>query len=167
MKTMVKQAVPLQPMEVRSGADLHLQPVERTPSQSRWMPEGGSDPVGSPHRSKFAGRACEPMGDTCWSSLFLKDCTPWKGPTLGQFYNSCTRAKDPQWKSLWRTVSRERDPTLEQPQSVRSPCPEGQGAAETTCDELTAAPIPRIPLCRSGGGGRQTGVKLSPGRREG
>jgi len=25
------------------------------------------------------------MGDPHWSSLFLKNCTPWKGPTLGQF----------------------------------------------------------------------------------
>jgi len=27
-KTMVRQAVPLKPMEIHSGADLHLQPVE-------------------------------------------------------------------------------------------------------------------------------------------
>ncbi|GAB0208407.1 mitochondrial enolase superfamily member 1 [Grus japonensis] len=34
VKTMVKQAVPLQPMEVHSGADIHLQPVEDpTPEQ--------------------------------------------------------------------------------------------------------------------------------------
>ena len=25
------------------------------------------------------------MGDPHWSSLFLKDCTPWKGPMLEQF----------------------------------------------------------------------------------
>jgi len=31
IKTMVRQAVPLQPMEAHSGADLHLQPVEGTP----------------------------------------------------------------------------------------------------------------------------------------
>ena len=28
VKTLVRQAVPLQPMEVHSGADIHLQPVE-------------------------------------------------------------------------------------------------------------------------------------------
>ena len=28
VKTMVRQAVPLQPMEVHGGADTHLQPVE-------------------------------------------------------------------------------------------------------------------------------------------
>jgi len=27
-KTMVRQAVPLQPMEVHSGADIHMQPME-------------------------------------------------------------------------------------------------------------------------------------------
>ena len=26
-----------------------------------------------------------PAGDPHWSSLFLKDCTPWMGPTLEQF----------------------------------------------------------------------------------
>ena len=34
VKTMVRQAVALQPMEVNGGADLHLQPVEdSTPEQ--------------------------------------------------------------------------------------------------------------------------------------
>jgi len=55
--------------------------------------------------------------------------------------------------------------TLEQGKSVRSTPPEEEGAAETTCDELTSTPIPRPPGCL-GGGGRETGVKLSPGRRE-
>jgi len=33
-KTMVRQAVPLQPMEVHGGADIHLQPMEKpTPEQ--------------------------------------------------------------------------------------------------------------------------------------
>jgi len=34
---------------------------------------------------------------------------------------------------------------LEQGKSVRSLPPEGQGAAETTCDELTVTPIPCHP----------------------
>ncbi|GAB0209450.1 mitochondrial enolase superfamily member 1 [Grus japonensis] len=42
VKTMVRQAVPLQPMEVDGGADIHLQPVEdSTPEQLR----KGSDRV--------------------------------------------------------------------------------------------------------------------------
>jgi len=53
---------------------------------------------------------------------------------------------------------------LEPWKSVGSPPLEEEGAAETTCDELTTTPIP---LRCSGGGGRETGVKLSPGRRDG
>jgi len=65
------------------------------------MPEGGCDTVQSlcwsrllpgpvdtwsersPRWSRFAGRACDPMWDACWSNLFLKDCTPWNGPRAG------------------------------------------------------------------------------------
>jgi len=51
---------------------------------------------------------------------------------------------------------------------VRIPPPEGQRVAETMCDELTVMPIPHPPvLLGEGEGGRETGVKLSPGRREG
>ena len=42
------------------------------------------------------------------------------------------------------------EPMLEQGKSVRSPPPEEEGAAETTCDELTAAPIPCPPALRVG-----------------
>jgi len=50
--------------------------------------------------------------------------------------------RDPCWRSSWRTVSHGRDPTLEQGQSVRSPPPGKEGAAETKCDELTAITTP-------------------------
>ncbi|GAB0204275.1 AN1-type zinc finger protein 5-like [Grus japonensis] len=84
-KTMVRQAVPLQPMEVNGGADIHLQPAEDPTLEQVDAPEGGRDPMGSPHWSRFAGRACDPVGDPCWSSLVPKDCTPCKGPMLEQF----------------------------------------------------------------------------------
>jgi len=41
----------------------------------------------SPHWSRFAGRACDLTGDPHWRSLLLKNCTPWKGPTLEQLKN--------------------------------------------------------------------------------
>jgi len=47
---------------------------------------------------------------------------------------------------LWRTVSCERDLTLEQGKNVRSPSPEEEGVAETTCDQLTTTPIPCPPV---------------------
>jgi len=45
--------------------------------------------------------------------------------------------------------------------------PEEEGVAETTCDELTTAPIPSPPVMLGGRRQRKSGVKLSPGRREG
>ena len=53
----------------------------------------------SPRWSRFAGRTCDPMGDPRWSSLFLKDCTPWKGPTMEQFLKNC---------SLWEGLTLEK-----------------------------------------------------------
>ena len=35
------------------------------------------------------------MGDPHWSSLCLKDCTPWKGPTLEQFVKNCALWEGP------------------------------------------------------------------------
>jgi len=51
---------------------------------------------------------------------------------------------------------------------VRSLPPEEEGATETTYDELTITPIPCPPvLLGDGVGGREMGVKVSPGRRDG
>ena len=47
-KTLVRQAVPLQPMEVHGGADLHLQPREDPTLEQVDVPKGDCDPVGSP-----------------------------------------------------------------------------------------------------------------------
>ena len=49
---------------------------------------------------------------------------------------------------------------------VRSPSAEEEGAAETTCDELTPTPIPHPPALLAGRRERKSGVELSPGRRE-
>jgi len=38
----------------------------------------------SPRWSRFAGRACEPVEDPHWSSLFWKDCVLWKRLMLEQ-----------------------------------------------------------------------------------
>jgi len=57
---------------------------------------------------------------------------------------------------------------LEQRQSMRSPPPEEEGAAETKCNELTKMPPFPVPLrCWDKGGREKLGVKLSLGRREG
>jgi len=69
MKSMVRQVVPLQSVEVHSGADIHLKPMEGTPHQSRWMPEEDCDPVERP----------------CWSRILAGPVAPYKEkPTLEQ-----------------------------------------------------------------------------------
>ena len=50
---------------------------------------------------------------------------------------------------MWRTVSCGRDSRLEQGKSEES-YPEEEGAAETTCDELTTTPIPHPPALLEG-----------------
>jgi len=149
----------------------------RTPRWIRWIPEGGCDPTGSlcwsrllagpcgersPCQSRFAGRACDPVGDPCWSSQFLRDCTPWERPTLGQLVKSC---------SLWqgRTLEQFVEDCLpwEGPHAgagaeCEESSPEEERAAETTCDELTMAPIPRPPVPFRWRRQRKSGVKLSP-----
>jgi len=56
--------------------------------------------------------------------------------------------------------------TLEQRQSVRSLPPEGQGATEPTCDELTVTPIPRPPA-PLGGRRERNGSEAEPGKKRG
>jgi len=79
------------------------------------------------------GRTCDPVGDPHWSSPFLKDCTPWKGPMLEQFLRNL---------SLWE------GPTLEfmegclpweGPHNGAGEEHEEEGAA---CYELTATHMP-------------------------
>ncbi|GAB0177871.1 hypothetical protein GRJ2_000252400 [Grus japonensis] len=52
-KTMVRQAVPLQPMEVDGEQRFHLQPMENSTPEHMETPNGGCDPVGSPHWSRL------------------------------------------------------------------------------------------------------------------
>ncbi|GAB0203754.1 erbin-like [Grus japonensis] len=59
---MVMQAVPLQPMEVNGGADIHLQPMEEPTLEQVDAPKGG----------------CDPMGSLCWSKLLAGPVDPWR-----------------------------------------------------------------------------------------
>ncbi|GAB0209030.1 AN1-type zinc finger protein 5-like [Grus japonensis] len=62
VKTMVKQAVPLQPMEDDGGADIHLHPVEDPMMEQVDAPEGG----------------CDPMGSLSWRRLLAGPVDPWR-----------------------------------------------------------------------------------------
>ncbi|PKU30452.1 protein pxr1-like [Limosa lapponica baueri] len=49
LQPMVRQALPLQPMEVNGGVDIHLQSMEDPTSEQVDAPKGGCDPMGSPY----------------------------------------------------------------------------------------------------------------------
>ncbi|GAB0190592.1 AN1-type zinc finger protein 5-like [Grus japonensis] len=59
---MVRQAVPLQPMEDDGGAEIHLQPVEDPTVEQVEAPE----------------RVCDAVGSSCWSKLLAGPVDPWR-----------------------------------------------------------------------------------------
>ncbi|KAK4828885.1 hypothetical protein QYF61_001443 [Mycteria americana] len=72
VKTMVRQAVPLQPMEVHSGADIHLQPVEDL------MLEQDCTLWKGPMQEQFV-KNCS-LWEGSMLEKFVKDCILWVGP---------------------------------------------------------------------------------------
>ncbi|GAB0183427.1 hypothetical protein GRJ2_000808000 [Grus japonensis] len=82
---MMRQAVPLQPMEVNGGADIHLQPMEDFTLEQVEAPEGGCDPVGSPHWSRLlAGRVAPWREEPTLEQVCGRTCDPVGDPTLEQ-----------------------------------------------------------------------------------
>ncbi|OPJ75572.1 hypothetical protein AV530_004877 [Patagioenas fasciata monilis] len=84
--------VPLQPMEIHSGAEIYRQSMEDSTSDQTDVPRGDWNPIEThgerrPHWRKFSGRTCD---SHAWSSLFLKECTLWMGPMLEQFVKNCS-----------------------------------------------------------------------------
>jgi len=130
-------------------------------------------------------RTCRPVerGAHAGAGLLAGLVTPW-GPTLkqpvpeglhpveGTHTGAVREELQPVGRTHFGEVCGELSPvrgtsTLGQGKSVRSPPPEEEGVAETTRGELTTDPIPCPPALLGRGRGRETGLKLSLGRREG
>ncbi|KAJ7395333.1 hypothetical protein BTVI_156065 [Pitangus sulphuratus] len=92
-------------MEVHSGAEIHLQPMEDpTPEQVdvqgrvcccrkpmlEQAPGGTCGHVERGAQAATALLAGLTMRDPLGSSLLLKDCTRWKGFTMKQFVKNCS-----------------------------------------------------------------------------
>ncbi|GAB0206609.1 hypothetical protein GRJ2_003126500 [Grus japonensis] len=107
-KTMVRQAAPLQPMEVNGGADIHpaahrglhteasecpkeaVTPWEGRTGAGSWLLAGPVDPWREESMLEqvlLAGLV------TPWKGLtleqFMKNCHPWEGLTLEKFMEDC------------------------------------------------------------------------------
>lgn len=84
----------LQPMDDTSGAIITLQPMESS-RWNMWMcPEGSCSPWRI-HTGAGTQQDLWPLGDQCWSSLFLMNCNLWTGPTLEQFLKKQNPWKGP------------------------------------------------------------------------
>ncbi|GAB0206653.1 AN1-type zinc finger protein 5-like [Grus japonensis] len=98
VKAMVRQVVPLQPMEINGGADIHLQPMEDLMPEQVDTPKGGCNPMESPCWSRLLA---EPV--TLWErptlEQFTKNCSPWEGPTLEKFVEDCLPWEGPNARS--------------------------------------------------------------------
>jgi len=92
-----------------------------------------------PTQSGFAGRTCDTSGHPHWSSWFLRDCTPWKGPTLEQFLKDCIPWEGPTLKQFVEDCSPQEGPHTGAGTSMR------RRAAEMKHYELTATPFPHCP----------------------
>ncbi|KAK4828810.1 hypothetical protein QYF61_000867 [Mycteria americana] len=119
-------------MEVYGEGDIYVQPMEDlTLEQDLW-------PCGEkPMLEQVSWQDCDPVRDPCWSSTFLKDCTPWEGPTLEQFVKNCSRWEGPMLEKFVEDCLLGVRPHA----GAGEEC-EGTGAAETMCNKLTITPIP-------------------------
>jgi len=107
--------------------------------------QGSLCPNGELTLEQASGRTGGPMGDPRWNSLFLKDCTPWKGPMLGQFMENYSP-----WEGLTLEKFVEVCLPWEGPHAAEGEECKEEGVAETMCDELIATPIPHPPMLLAG-----------------
>ncbi|GAB0207963.1 hypothetical protein GRJ2_003262000 [Grus japonensis] len=140
-----------------------LQPVEDVMLEQVNVPKGGCNLAETLHWSRLLAGSVDPWrgahagagllsgpvtptGDPCWSSPFLKDCTPWKGPTLEQFFTkNCSPWEGPMLEKFVEDCLLWVGPHT----GAREECEE-EVLAEPTWDELTTTPIlhPPVPLGR-------------------
>ncbi|KAJ7423669.1 hypothetical protein WISP_33008 [Willisornis vidua] len=92
VKTMVKQAVLLQPMEDHRDSEIHLWPLKHTHTGVGGCLKEGYEPMGNPcwrgllvgtcrpmeERNRFPGKTCDPVGAPHCDRLCMKDCILWK-----------------------------------------------------------------------------------------
>ncbi|GAB0192656.1 zinc finger and BTB domain-containing protein 5 [Grus japonensis] len=124
---MVRQAVPLQPMEDHSGSDIP------TAAQGEPHSTAGGDALQEaaargeePMQEQVFWQDLLPVGDPCWSSLFLKDCTLWEECMLEQFVKDGVL-----WEGSHTGVEEQHEEEV---------------VAEMKSYELTAIPIPHPPV---------------------
>jgi len=96
----------------------------------------------------------------------ISTCSPWRTPHRSRWIpeGDCDPMEGPHWRRVLEGFvdPRREEPTLEAGEEREEEC-----TTEATCDELTITLIPPPPVWLRGRRLRTSGVKFSPGRREG
>lgn len=107
-----------QPIEDYVGADIYAAAHEGPHAAAGWHAMQKAAAPRECTMQQVFWQELWPLEDLHWSSMFLTDSTPWKGPMLEQFLKNCIQW-DSGWSSLCRTVSHGRDLMMEQEKNVR------------------------------------------------
>ncbi|KAK4830792.1 hypothetical protein QYF61_013625, partial [Mycteria americana] len=108
VKTMGRKVVPVQPMEVIGGADIHLQPVEDPTLKQADMPWRKLQPVENPCQRRLLAGTVAPGEEPTLEKVFWQDLWPCGGPTLEQ---SVPEGLHPVERTRAGTVLEELQPT--------------------------------------------------------
>ncbi|KAF4791726.1 hypothetical protein TURU_127381 [Turdus rufiventris] len=120
-------------MEIHSGAEIHLQPLEdRLPEQV------------DTQRSKILAGPLAPWGEEpVAEQIFWQELvTTWEGPTPELFVNNCSLGEGFRLEKLVEDALLWESPHAAAGEQCERFSPWGEGAAETAWDDLTAVPIP-------------------------
>jgi len=157
VKTRVTQVVPLRPMEVPGGTDIHPAAcggphavagrctlneasahrdpmLEQGPERSCGLWRGGHTGAG------FLEASVTLWEDPQWRSPFMKDSTLWKGPVMEQFMKNCNMLKG----SLLEKVVKDCIP-WEAPHTGSGEEYEVERPEEMRCNKLITTLIPHTP----------------------
>ena len=124
-----RQVVPPSAHGGEKGADAHLQPREDPTPEQGDAPQDGRDSMGKAALGQSVPEGLQPMEGT-HAGTVREELQPVGRTHPGEVHEGLSPVGGtPRWSRG----------------QVRSPPPEEEGAAETTCDELTPTPIPHHP----------------------
>lgn len=85
--TVVDQSVDLQPMEDHPSTDIHTAACGGHDTTDQYAVKEAAAHEEEPTVEQAVWWELRSAGDPHWSSLFLQDCSPWKGPVVELFLN--------------------------------------------------------------------------------